>query len=51
MYEQLTCDREIIRFSRDDGANGHCEPMGRLDVELKMLDLFQEQLSKTRKNN
>ncbi len=49
MYEQLTCEREIIRFSRDDGANWHCEPMGRLDVDLKMLDFYQDQPSKTRK--
>jgi len=48
MYERLTCDREIIHFSRDDGANWHCEPMGRLDVDLKMLDFFQDQLSKKR---
>ncbi len=44
MYEQLTGDREIIRFSRREGANWHCEPMGRLSVELQMLDLPQDQL-------
>jgi hypothetical protein len=50
IYEQRTCDRKIICFSRDDGANWHCEPMGHLDVELKMLDFFQDQLSKIREN-
>jgi hypothetical protein len=46
MYGQLTGEREITHFSRDDGANWHCEPMGRLDVDLKMLDYFQDHLSK-----
>jgi hypothetical protein len=46
MYGQLTGERELIRFSREDGANWHCEPMGRLDVELKMLDYLQDRLAK-----
>lgn len=48
MYEHLTGDRAVVHFSRDDGANWHCEPMGRLDVELKMLDFLQDRLSRTR---
>jgi hypothetical protein len=48
LYNHLRSDREILRFSRDDGANWHCEPMGRLEVELKMLDYFQDRLSQTR---
>lgn len=48
VYEQLTGDREIVRFSRDDGANWHCEPMGRADVELKMLDFLQDRLERKR---
>ena len=46
LYEQLTGDREIVHYSREDGANWHCEPMGRLEVELRMLDYFQDRLSK-----
>lgn len=48
VYDKLSGDREIVRFSREDGANWHCEPMGRIDVELKMLDFFQEQLLRSR---
>ena len=48
MYAQLTGDREIAHFSRDNGANWHCEPMGRVDVELRMLDFFQDRLLKKR---
>ena len=46
MYGQLAGDHEILHFSRNYGANWHCEPMGRLDVELKMLDYFEDRLSK-----
>lgn len=29
---------ELLRFSRDDGAGGHCEPTGRQIVELAVFD-------------
>lgn len=48
VYEQLTGEREILHFSRSDGANWHCEPMGRIAVELQMLDYFQGHLTKRR---
>jgi hypothetical protein len=44
VYAHLTGEREIVHYSREDGANWHCEPMGRLEVELKMLDYFQDHL-------
>jgi hypothetical protein len=44
LYDHLKGDREIIRFSREDGANWHCEPMGRAEVEMKMLDYLQDRL-------
>jgi hypothetical protein len=47
MYAKLTGKREILQFSREDGANWHCEPMGRQEVELKMLDYLQDHLPKT----
>ena len=50
MYARLMCDREIVHYSREDGANWHCEPMGRLDVEIGMLDYFEDRLSKWKKN-
>ena len=48
MSQKLTGNHEIAHFSREDGANWHCEPMGRLEVELRMLDFFQDRLSKKR---
>jgi len=44
VYARLTGEREVAHYSREDGANWHCEPMGRLEVELKMLDYFQDHL-------
>ncbi|MGD0302385.1 MAG: dipeptidyl aminopeptidase [Bryobacteraceae bacterium] len=46
VYAQLTGEREILHYSREDGANWHCEPMGRLEVELQMLDFFQDRLAR-----
>ncbi len=48
MYGQLKGEREIVHFSREDGADWHCEPMGRLDVEMKMLDYLKDRLAKRR---
>jgi len=44
MYGKLTCERKIVSFSRDDGFNFHCEPMGRAAVEFAMFDFFQDRL-------
>jgi hypothetical protein len=48
LYRQLTGDREITHFSRDDGANFHCEPMGRAEAECRMFDFLQDHLASTR---
>jgi hypothetical protein len=45
LYDHLSGERKIIHFSREDGANWHCEPMGRAEVEMKMLDYLQDRLS------
>jgi hypothetical protein len=46
MYAQLTGERKIVRFSRANGADRHCEPMARQLVELVMLDYFEDCLLK-----
>jgi hypothetical protein len=48
MSEHLADDCELVRFNREDGTNYHCEPMGRLEAEAKMLDFFQDRLAKRR---
>jgi len=47
MYDRLTGDCEIVRFTRDRGANWHCQPLARQEVDQRMCDFFQDQLSKT----
>ena len=37
----------MVRFFREEGSNWHCEPMDRLDVELRMLDYLQDRLAET----
>jgi hypothetical protein len=48
MNDHLTGDRTILHFSREDGANWHCEPMGRAATEYAMLDFFQDRLARAR---
>jgi hypothetical protein len=49
LYRQLaSSDREITHFAREDGANFHCEPMGRAEAECRMLDFLQDWLDQTR---
>lgn len=40
----LTCEHDVVRFSREAGANYHCEPMGRAAVEAAMFDFFNHHL-------
>jgi hypothetical protein len=44
LYDNLTGEREITHFLREDGANFHCEPMGRAETECRIFDFLQDQL-------
>lgn len=44
LYDALTCEKELVRFSRTDGANHHREPWGRGLVNARMCDFFQKHL-------
>jgi hypothetical protein len=44
LYQQLSGHREIVHFRREDGANFHCEPMGRMEAECVMFDFLQDHL-------
>ena len=35
----------IVEFTRAEGANFHCEPMGRALTHLRMVDWLEDQLS------
>jgi hypothetical protein len=49
LYNQLTGEREITHFLRQDGSNFHCEPMGRAEAECRIFDFLQDHLAKTRR--
>ena len=38
IYAQLRCEKEMVHFTADEGADGHCEPMARSQVEAHMFD-------------
>ena len=45
LYNQLSGEREITHFSREDGANFHCEPMGRAETEFRIFDYLADHLA------
>ncbi|HEX4224283.1 MAG TPA: hypothetical protein VHZ97_18075 [Pseudonocardiaceae bacterium] len=44
LYDALRCEKELLQFSGDDGANHHCEPWARGLVTARMCDFFQRHL-------
>jgi len=48
LYDALNCPKILVRFTADEGANAHCEPMARPLVDLRMGDFFADQLAKSR---
>ena len=48
LYAALKCPKVLVRFTYKQGANGHCEPMARHLVDLRMADFFADQLAQTR---
>jgi hypothetical protein len=46
LYEALCCEKELVRFSRKDGANYHCEPWARGLVAARTCDFLQRHLER-----
>ena len=44
LYEMLPDEKEIIKFTRAQGANFHCQPLGRQLTDTLMLDWLQDHL-------
>ena len=38
LYDALTCPKTLARFTADEGADSHCEPMARSLYEQRMFD-------------
>ena len=48
LYDALICPKALVRFTAAQGANGHCEPMARHLVDLRIGDYFADLLAKSR---
>jgi len=44
LYDLLPNEKEILKFTRAQGANFHCQPLGRQLTNTLMLDWLQEHL-------
>jgi hypothetical protein len=44
-FDGLTAQKELAHFSREDGANIHCQPLARTLTGLRMNDFFDAQLA------
>ena len=46
LYDALPGVKSLVRFTAEQGANGHCEPMARGLVDLRIGDFFADQLAR-----
>nr|QLH55543.1 hypothetical protein [Myxococcus virescens] len=46
LYRALPGEKTLVRFTREDGANFHCQPLGRALTDVRMFDFFAEQLAR-----
>ncbi len=46
LFDALPGEKELAPYSRDDGANHHCEPLARSVVGLRMMDFFAGHLAR-----
>jgi hypothetical protein len=45
LYDLLPGTKEIVEFTRDEGANLHCQPMGRQLTHQRMFDWLEDRLA------
>jgi len=45
LYERLESPKEILTFTADEGAGGHCEPLAQALRETRIFDWLERQLS------
>ncbi len=44
LYDLLPGPKELARFTRAEGANWHCQPLGRRITDVRMFDFFDRSL-------
>jgi hypothetical protein len=45
LYDALRGDKQLVRFSAAEGADRHCQPMGRALTEQRMFDWLDDRLA------
>ena len=45
LYDALTGEKEILEFTAEQGANWHCQPMGRQLTNIQMLDWLADHVA------
>ena len=45
LYDALSAPKELVRYTAEQGADGHCEPMARQLVGQRIADFFAERLA------
>ncbi|NVJ19993.1 dipeptidyl aminopeptidase [Myxococcus sp. AM011] len=48
LFQALRCDKERVRFTREEGADFHCQPLGRALTDVRMFDFFADRLARVR---
>ncbi len=46
LYQALPGEKVLARFVREDGADFHCQPLGRTQTDVRMFDFFAEHLAR-----
>jgi dienelactone hydrolase len=46
LYDALPGEKVLAEFTREQGANFHCQPLGRQLTEARMFDFFDEHLAR-----
>lgn len=47
LFDALRGDKLLVKFTRSDGAESHCEPLARRLVSLRMNDFFADRLARS----
>lgn len=45
LHDRLTCDCEIVTFTAQTGADGHCEPLAPMLREARLYDWLEDRLA------
>jgi hypothetical protein len=44
MFDLLQAPKQLVRFTREDGAGHHCQPLGRTLTTMTVNDFFADNL-------